>query len=345
MQGFVTPYTTDGYVTTNVLQGNANRYLRANEWGLYVQDKFQFRPNLSFTVGLRFDDDGGMSEKYGRLYNFDPADYNYDPTTDTLLSNGIIVAGNNPQLRAKGSALPLLTGRQWGLAPRLGLAWSPARFGNKLVVRAGWGMYYDRGELFTYLSPGFAAGVVTGGPFGVNQAPPFVSATGVQRVVTYYQVLHSHVRSRQRTGFANPWGTTLGPPPTGNPASINSYLPNTGVPGVGIGAGILEGQPLFPFGVYNRKNKLPYTMNQTLDVQWQPRRDMAIDIGYVGNLGRHEVIPVPFNQAQIASPTNPTIQGHAFSAELHLRLHCAAAWLLRWPHGLRDLLFPTVPRC
>ena len=27
-------------------------------------------------------------------------------------------------------------------------------FNNKIVVRAGWGMYYDRGELFTYLSPG-----------------------------------------------------------------------------------------------------------------------------------------------------------------------------------------------
>ena len=32
-------------------------------------------------------------------------------------------------------------------------------------------------------------------------------------------------------------------------------------------------------------------MNQTLDIQWQPRNDLAIDIGYVGNLGRHEVIP------------------------------------------------------
>ena len=34
-------------------------------------------------------------------------------------------------------------------------------FNDKLVVRAGMGIYYDRGELFTYLSPGFAAGVFT----------------------------------------------------------------------------------------------------------------------------------------------------------------------------------------
>src|SRR6202034_4457290 len=33
------------------------------------------------------------------------------------------------------------------------------------------------------------------------------------------------------------------------------------------------------------------------------------DIGYVGNLGRHEIVPLPFNQAQIASPTHPLLKG------------------------------------
>jgi hypothetical protein len=46
-------------------------------------------------------------------------------------------------------------------------------------------------------------------------------------------------------------------------------------------------------------------MNSTLDIQWQPRNDLAVEIGYVGGLGRHEVIPIPFNQARIATPTNP----------------------------------------
>ena len=35
-------------------------------------------------------------------------------------------------------------------------------------------------------------------------------------------------------------------------------------------------------------------------------RDLAIEIGYVGNLGRHEVIPIPFNQAgSRRRPTRP----------------------------------------
>ncbi len=49
-------------------------------------------------------------------------------------------------------------------------------FHSKVVVRAGAGMYYDRGELFSYFSPGYAIGTVTGGPFGVNQQLPFVTA-------------------------------------------------------------------------------------------------------------------------------------------------------------------------
>jgi hypothetical protein len=69
-------------------------------------------------------------------------------------------------------------------------------------------------------------------------------------------------------------------------------------------AAIASGAQLFSFATYNRANKLPYTINQTLDIQWQPRNDLMFEVGYVGNLGRHGVIPIPFNQPGIASPTN-----------------------------------------
>ena len=119
----------------------------------------------------------GLKEKNGRIFNFDPSRYSYDVTDDIINSNGFIVAGNNPDFPTKGVSDSTLTGRQWGLAPRVGLAWSPRKFNDKVVVRAGWGLYYDRGELFTYLSPGFASGVIAGGPFGVNQTPPWVNQT------------------------------------------------------------------------------------------------------------------------------------------------------------------------
>jgi hypothetical protein len=95
-------------------------------------------------------------------------------------------------------------------------------------------------------------------------------------------------------------------PAPNNPkaSDLSNYLPNL--------ASISNGGQPISLGVYDRANTLPYTFNYTLDIQWQPRNDLAIDIGYVGNLGRHQVIPLPFNQPGIASPGNP-IHGEQYS--------------------------------
>jgi hypothetical protein len=305
--GNLTP--NEFYNVTALLVGNPNRYWRANETGEYVQDKFQFRSNLSITAGLRFDWNGGLTEKYGNLLNFDPTKYSYDPTTDTIASNGLIVAGNNPTAATPGVSNTTLTGRQWGFAPRVGVAWSPKMFNDKVVVRAGWGIYYDRGELFTYLSPGFTQNIVTGGPFGDNQQQPFVATLSCE--ITAACAGNGGVPTLQ-----NPWGSTADLAAVQPPGKANGVvLPNacamanfnptnpSAVPFPNCTPNTTNPTPFY-LGVYDRNNKLPYTLNSTLDIQWQPRNDLAIDIGYVNGLGRHQVIPIPFNQSRIASPGN-----------------------------------------
>ena len=236
--------------------------------------QFQFRSNLSLTGGLRFDWNGGLTEKDGRIFNFDPSLYSYNATTDTLASNGIIIAGNNNLFPTKGVSNTTLTGRQWGLAPRLGVAWSPKKFNDKVVVRAGTGLYYDRGELFVYLSPGYAAGVVNGGPFGVNQTPPYVNAQNCNPSTISNYYLGYIPTCPAPYSLSNPWGLSLGPGPTGNPADVDNYIPYTTTPGTGVANAISNGAQLFSFANYNRANKLPYTINDTLDFQWQPRNDL-----------------------------------------------------------------------
>ena len=285
------------YAGTIELNGNPNRYWRSNETGEYIQDKYQMRSNLSITAGLRFDWDGGLTEKNGNLINFNPSDYSYNPETDTIGSTGLIVAGNSPHATA-GVSDSTLTGRQWGFAPRVGVAWSPKMFNSKIVVRAGWGMYYDRGELYSYLSLPGAQSLAPGGPFGVNQQEPFV---GGQFCPTAFPGSFETCTST----LSAPWGTTLQSPPSGNPNTVTEINPSTGVAVMPSASGIQNGDTPFYFAGYARNNKLPYTMNSSLDVQWQPRNDLAIDIGGVDALGRHEIIPVPFNQARIATPTNP----------------------------------------
>lgn len=320
-QGFVTPGSAStGFYVSSFLQGNASRYYRANQLGSYVQDKFQVTPTFSLTAGLRYDWDGGLTEKYGRIFNFDPSRYSYAPTAGeqpgTLgpTQNGFIIAGNNANGTA-GVSATTLTGRQWGIGPRIGAAWQPEMFKSKVVVRAGGGMYYDRGELFSYFSPGYAIGTVTGGPFGVNQQLPFVNASSCPTSSEYFYqgfivtcgggggVLNA--ASNAAGNLENPYGTTkLAAPSNPKASDLSTFLPNL--------AAINEGGQPISLGVYDRANKLPYTINYTLDVQWQPRNDLAIEVGYVGNLGRHQVIPVPFNQPGIASPTH-LINGEKYS--------------------------------
>jgi hypothetical protein len=303
LQGYVTP--DDDYNVTTFLQGNANRYYRANQLGFFVQDKFQIKPNLTLTAGLRYDWDAGLTEKNGDIFNFDPSLYSYVTPTGSIPSgetagtlgpdqSGFIIAGNNKNGTA-GVSKTTLTGRQWGFAPRIGAAWEPTRFNNKVVVRTGMGMYYDRGELFSYFSPGYAIGLVTGGPFGVNQQVPFVTA---QTCPTSGYYNYAPVCAGGTAGSLEfPYTNIQSPAPTNPKASdIAAYLPNA--------TAIINGAQPISLGVYDRANKLPYSINYTLDFQWQPRNDLAFDLGYVGNLGRHQIVPVPFNQPNIASPTS-----------------------------------------
>ncbi|MGA7340082.1 MAG: carboxypeptidase regulatory-like domain-containing protein, partial [Terracidiphilus sp.] len=294
-------------------KNDADRYYRTTELDGYVQDKWQVKPNLSITAGVRYDYHGGMTEKYGDMFNFDPKLFNVTGTTTTgftVNNAGFIIAGNNKANPTKGVSDSTLTGRQWGISPRIGFAWSPTRDHGNVVIRGAGGIYYDRGEYFVYLSQ--PAGSGNGGPFGVTESAP----------------LTSYVTGAGTLSLENPIGDALSVstyvPPSSNPGTITTALQNTlglmtGSPLPGTkyapfgpncgGVQSQEGYTLCPdalnFGTYDRSNVLPYTINFSLDFQWQPRPDMALDIGYVGNRGRHAIIPFPFNAPGIATSTNP----------------------------------------
>ena len=280
---------------------NANRYYRSNEADAYVQDKWQILSNLSITAGVRWDYHGGLTEKYGNMFNFDPTAYDVSGTTAsgfTVNNSGFVVAGNSPNA-TPGATDSTLTGRQWGVSPRVAFAWAPKRDNGKFVIRGGAGIYYDRGELFSYLSQ--PAGNGSGGPFGVTESAPlsnFITAAG--------------------SSLGSPIGAA--PAPTGLASAVNGSLqttlnsmtgPGTTNPSLQRCSG-LDNQVNYAdcgyalnFGAYNKNNVLPYTINYSFNMQWQPRNDLAVTFGYTGNRGRHAVIPIPFNEPQIATPSNP----------------------------------------
>jgi hypothetical protein len=274
----------------DAFSGTASRYYRSDTVGLFVNDNYKLRSNLTVTVGLRWDFDGPLSEKYGRMTAFNPSLYSYDAATDTITNSGLEVAGNNPQFGTPGASDSLMTQRQWGVAPRIGIAWSPMR---KLTVRAGYGLYYDRGEFFSYFSPG--AGNGFHGPFGVTLAPPFVSPVAATTCGG----------SANCSGaLAAPFGTTAPPPPPSTAAEVQALFPNLSeTETASWPAGNLFGP--IQFGGYDSNNKLPYTENWSFDLQYQASNSWLFSAGYVGNHGQHEVLPIPFNQPLIATPQNP----------------------------------------
>ncbi|AXC14879.1 Oar protein [Acidisarcina polymorpha] len=266
-------------------QGASNRYYRAPQVGSYAQDRWKVLDNLTVTLGLRYDWDAGLYEKNGNLVNFNPAQYQYNLSTDTVAASGLVVAGNNKLYHTAGASDSTLTARQWGFGPRIGLAWSPKQNHGSVVFRAGAGMYYDRGEFFTNFSP--SAGDGFNGPFGVTLQPPFVQP----------------VLATASSTLENPFGTT--PPPIDtNPADFINNLPNQ--------TELIAGTTPYLFGAYNAANKLPYTENWSLDMQWQARPDLAITIGYTGNHGVHQTVPLPFNQPLIATTATP-VNGQTYS--------------------------------
>jgi hypothetical protein len=262
--------------------GSASRYYRSDTIGTYINDNFKLRSNLTITAGVRWDYDGPLTEKYGRLTAFNPSLYAYDASSDTITNSGLEIAGNNVN-GTSGASNSLLQNNQSGFAPRIGIAWTPL---SKITVRAGYGMFYDRGELFSYLSP--PAGGGFNGPFGVTLAPPFVS----------------EISAKRNASLSTPFGTTAPTAPPANSAAFLAYLPNLAqTTSADFPAGNLYGPIIF--GGYDIGNKLPYTQNWSFDIQYQPSNSWLLDVGYTGNHGTHEVVPIPFNQPGIATPQNP----------------------------------------
>jgi len=314
---FLTGTLNQDHSSGQFLNGETNRHFRSRSAGLFAQDNIKVRSNLTVNLGIRWDWDGPLSEKNGLLTNFYASDYKFTGTCNSpsapancdtfgTLSNGepgigLVVAGNNKAFGFKGVSNSTLTGRQWMFAPRIGVAWSPSALKN-VVVRAGFGIYADRGEYFTELSA--SAGLGISGPFSVTTQEPFTVPVNASC-----------------TGggcLGAPFGTAPLAPPPSNLTQVaglvynQSQLSGCNEPVTPTCSPTGFANSDFLFGAYDPANKLPYSENWSLDFQWQPKNDVVLTMAYIGNHGVHQPIPIPFNQPGIATPTNP-INGQIYS--------------------------------
>lgn len=100
------------------------KYMPKMKYGaIWANDDFKVLPNLTLTLGLRFDWQGGLSEEFNRFSTFDPT----APNPVGVLGATVFNAN-----KAYGKA-------NWNVGPRFGFAYS---FNPKTVLRGGYGMYY-----------------------------------------------------------------------------------------------------------------------------------------------------------------------------------------------------------
>jgi hypothetical protein len=98
---------------------------RESIWGLFIQDDFKLRRNLTLNLGLRWSYFGPLSSKQGNMFQAIPGQgANY--------LTGLIVKPGHSWDAQKDN-----------FGPQIGLAWSPSYFHDKLVVRGGYGLSYN----------------------------------------------------------------------------------------------------------------------------------------------------------------------------------------------------------
>ena len=141
-------------------------------FGLFVQDTWKARKNLTLTLGLRYDDSGNPWSK----------------SPSTVFGNFYLGTGNTEQQQvangyAKATHNALLHSVDNLFSPRIGVAWDPTGKGD-WVVRGGFGIYNNWltqanvQEEFRGSPPGEVAPTFVAGGTASAQAPIFVLGTG-----------------------------------------------------------------------------------------------------------------------------------------------------------------------
>lgn len=187
-----------GQVQTFAQGNNEQENWRQNYYGLYAQDSYRIRTNLTLNFGARWEPYLPASDRYNRGSHFDAAAFAAG-TVSQVFPNappGLSYCGD-PQTPCS------YVNSHWGnFSPRVGFNWDP-RGKGKETIRAGYGLFYDNPEEFYF------------DRFADNS--PFGSGISI---------------SRPAGGLTNPYqGQTVPPFPLAFPTAGSSaaFFPKNGV--------------------------------------------------------------------------------------------------------------------
>jgi hypothetical protein len=291
------PLGCNGTANSNVLNtsnfdvvsgpsGIVHGYRMKNGSGFY-QDDFKASQRLTLNIGLRWEYDGNLSDKYGNAVNLWPNAMSAVPVPATtqvptpgipLFPTGGTYAGwvvpSNytgplfPGIISSGHTIATQNGVPWDdFSPRLGFAFQPTK-SNRLVLRGGMGFFYDRidGNLLVH---------------SIEQSPPYAPTLDQPAQTNSFSSLAAPFEQYTLGQFPMRWVNFNG---------ATSFLQSSNITEAAE-APIIH-------------TPLIYSWNVNLQYEFLPK--WVLEVGYVGSHGIHQAENLHLlNEPGLASAANP----------------------------------------
>jgi Carboxypeptidase regulatory-like domain/TonB dependent receptor len=254
-------------------QSQLNPFYGRNKYtGIFAQDSWRLKPNLTLNLGLRLDRIEPWYEKYNQISTTEPG------------KQSVVFPG-----APAGILYPTDPGVRRTLAPpgdefspRLGLAYSPGvsagTFLGKVLggpgktsLRAGFGMYYTSIEALTIgvLAANAPYGTTYSSPAPPLFSNPFVTASTGNRLGQYFPVTFAPLNSSSSHPDSS--------------LDWSQYIPISGIP------------------AYPVSNRIPYSEQYMFSIERQLANSTVFSASYVGNQSHRLLVLVESN------PGNPAL--------------------------------------
>ncbi|MFZ0817164.1 MAG: TonB-dependent receptor, partial [Candidatus Sulfotelmatobacter sp.] len=253
-------------------QSQLNPFYGRNKYtGIFAQDGWHVKPNLTLNYGVRWDRIEPWYEKYNQISTTEPG------------KQSVVFPGAPP-----GILYPTDPGVRRTLAPpgdefspRVGLAYSPNvsadSFLGKILggpektsIRAGFGMYYTSIEALTIgvLAANAPYGTTYSSPAPPLFSNPFVTASNGQDLGQYFPVTFAPLNSSSSHPDSS--------------VDWSQYVPISGIP------------------AYPVSNRIPYTEQYMFSIERQIGDNTVFSASYVGNQSHRLLVLIESNPGEPA---------------------------------------------